>query len=791
MLELKIMFIKTKPNKLNCMKKYLSIIMVLIIASSCAMQENYEDYILEKNVNGATLGYSPKSGVKIIMNKGFKFKDLNKNGKLDIYEDWRLPVDERAKDLASKMSVEQIAGLMLYSAHQSIPGAAAGFGAATYNGRSYGESGVNAWALSDAQKAFLKDDNLRHVLITSVESPEVAARWNNMMQAYVEGIGLGIPGNTSSDPRHSLAIDAEFNAGAGGEISVWPDELGLAATFDPGIVKQFGDIASQEYRALGITTALSPQIDLGTEPRWYRIYMTFGESPELSRDMGRAYIDGFQTSEGKAEISDGWGFNSVNAMVKHWPSGGAEEGGRDGHWAFGKFAVYPGNNFETHLIPFTEGAFKLEGKTKMASAVMPYYTISYNQAKDGTNYANGFSKYIVTDLLREKYGYDGVVCTDWMITANEGATPNIFEGKPWGVEELSIAERHHIAIMAGMDQFGGNNEMGPIIEAYQMGVKEHGEAFMRNRFEQSAVRLLRNIFRLGLFENPYLNPSESASIVGNPNYMKAGYDAQVKSVVMLKNKAEVLPVKGRKKVYIPETTYPSTKDWWGNTSPERIDFPINKGILNSYYDLTNNPEEADFALVFVSSPHVNADGGGYDINDRTAGGNGYVPISLQYRPYTAVDARAHSIAAGDPVIDPAITNRSYLGKTTTVSNTKDLDTILSTKRQMRDKPVIVVVNANRPMVFNEFENQVDGIIVRFGVGEQAVLDIVSGKAEPSGLLPLQMPANMTTVEKQMEDVPFDMECHVDSEGNKYDFAFGLNWKGVINDSRTMKYSHKR
>lgn len=771
-------------------KLYLSILGISMLALGYS-QNSYE---VVTNKKGATLGYSPNSGVTILTVNGLKFKDLNKNGKLDPYEDWRLPADVRAKDLAKQMSVEQIAGLMLYSGHQAIPANAKGFAAGTYNGKTFKESGLQPWALSDAQKKFLKDDNLRHVLIVGVQSPEVAAKWNNEMQAYVEGIGLGIPANNSSDPRHSGQVTgstvAEFNAGAGGEISVWPDGLGMAATFDPALVKQFGHIAAQEYRALGIATALSPQIDLATEPRWYRASMTFGESPELATDMARAYIDGFQTSTGVDEIKDGWGYKSVNAMVKHWPSGGPEEGGRDGHWAFGKFAVYPGSNFETHLKPFTEGAFKLDGKTGMASAVMPYYTISYNQAKDGTNYGNGFSKYIITDLLRDKYKYDGVVCTDWGITKNEGKTPGDFEGKPWGAEALTVAERHYLALMAGMDQFGGNNEIAPILEAYKMGEKDKGEAFIRNRFEQSAVRLLRNIFRLGLFENPYLNPQESSKIVGNPEFMQAGYDAQVKSIVMLKNKNNVLPIAEKKTVFVPKIFVPAVKDWWGNWTQPRLVSPVNTELLEKYYNVTEDPSKADFAIVFISSPYSNNDGGGYDKNDRKAGGNGYVPITLQYGTYTATDAREHSIAAGDPVVDPSITNRSYKNKTVTASNTMDLKTVLDTKEMMGDKPVIVVANVSRGMIFNEFEDKVDGILVRFSVSEQPVLDIISGKSEPSGLLPMQMPASMSAVEKQYEDVPFDMECHKDTEGNLYNFGYGLNWKGVINDARTQKYGLK-
>lgn len=735
------------------------------------------DFIIVKNKTGPDIGYSGTSGIKIINNNGLSFKDLNRNGKLDKYEDWRLPVDTRAKDLAQQMTIEQIAGLMLYSGHQSIPSNPRGFGAGTYNGKPFPESGLPASALTDQQKKFLEQDNLRHVLITRVQSPEIAAQWNNNIQAFVEGIGLGIPANNSSDPRHNAIATTEYNAGAGGTLSMWPEQLGLAATFDPELVEEFGRIASEEYRALGITTALSPQIDLGTEPRWNRINGTFGEDPRLSAAMARAYVDGFQTSTGKKEIKDGWGYSSVNAMIKHWPGGGPEEGGRDAHFAYGKFAVYPGNNFEDHLIPFTEGAFKLKGKTKMASAVMPYYTISFGQDKKyGENVGNAYSKFLITDLLRNKYNYDGVVCTDWMVTADEGKSPDVFLGKSWGVETLTVVQRHYKVLMAGADQFGGNNDAKPVIEAYNMGVKEFGEPFMRKRFEQSAVRLLRNIFRVGLFENPYLDTAETKQIVGNPNFMKKGYEAQLKSLVLLKNKSNVLPVAKNKTIYIPRRVYPARRDWFGNMTEEKIEYPVNMDLVKKYFNVTDDPSKADLAFVFVESP----DGGvGYEKADKEKGGNGYVPISLQYGPYTAGNARAESIAAGDPVIDPDNKNRSYKGKSYTASNHADLKTILDTKESMKDKPVIVIVEVSRPMVFEEFENKVDGILVSFGVQNQAILDILSGKNEPSGSLPLQMPANMNTVESQHEDKPRDMQPHVDSEGNTYDVGFGLNWKGKI------------
>jgi len=765
---------------------YLSI-MGLLNTTIAQQLETTGNFKTITNKNGPTLGYSPASGVKIITVNGLNFKDLNKNGKLDKYEDWRLDVEDRARDLASKLTVEQIAGLMLYSGHQAIPAPPRGFGAATYNGKPFKESGAKASDLTDQQKKFLSEDNLRHVLVTRVESPEIAAVWNNNIQALVEGLGTGIPANNSSDPRNSAVASTEYNAGAGGSISMWPEELGLAATFDPALVQKFGEIASKEYRALGIATALSPQIDLGTEPRWNRMVGTFGEDPQLAADMARAYVDGFQTSAGSAEIKNGWGYHSVNAMVKHWPSGAPEEGGRDGHFAYGKFAVYPGNNFQEHMVPFLEGAFKLSGKTKKASAVMPYYTISYNQdKKNGENVGNGFSKYIITDLLRNKYGYDGVVCTDWLITADEGKTPDIFAGKSWGVEKMTIAERHYKVLMAGVDQFGGNNASGPVLEAFQMGVKEHGEAFIRKRFEQSATRLLRNIFQVGLFENPYIDPAVSKQTVGNAEFMKAGYEVQQKSIVLLKNKGSVLPIAKGRTVYIPKRFIPASKDWFGSITPEKMEYPVNMDLVKKYFNVTEDPAKADIALVFVKGPIA---GTGYDKADRETG-NGYVPISLQYGPYKAEYARAQSIAAGDPVIDPSITNRSYKGKTITATNHTDLKLILDTKALMAGKPVIVSMALSNPSVVNEFEKEVNGIIVSFGVQDQALLDILSGTATPSGLLPVQMPANMKTVEEQKEDLPHDMDCHVDSEGNKYDFSFGLNWKGVIKDARTAKYKKK-
>ena len=720
-------------------------------------EQQVDSFMLVTQKEGPTLSYSPQSGVKLLTEDGYAFKDLNRNDSLDAYEDWRLTPQERAADLASKLSKEEIAGLMLYSSHQAVPSA----------------------ELTEDQKKFLSKDHLRAVLITSVESPRTAAQWNNRMQAFIEGLDHGIPANTSSDPRHEAKATTEYNAGAGGHISQWPTSLGLAATFDPQLMYRFGEIASEEYRALGIATALSPQVDIATDPRWTRFSGTFGEDPLLATEMARAYCDAFQTTPD----TRGWGMRSVNAMVKHWYGYGAQEGGRDSHFASGKYAVYPGNNLAEHKLSFIDGAFKLEGGTEMASAVMPIYSILWNQDPSGENVGGSYSQWLIQKQLREEAKFEGVVCTDWGITKDMKVLDSPMGGKPWGVESLTEAERHYKILQAGVDQYGGNNEIGPVLAAYDMWAKAQGEKSARQRFEQSARRLLLNVFRVGLFEHPYLDPEASEKIVGNPQFMQEGYEAQLKSVVMLKNHDnKTLPMDKRYKVYVPKRHFPAIPGLWGGISEEKTVEPIDPALVRKYYEVVEQPEQADFAICLIEEPST---GFGYSAADVKRGGNGYVPYSLQYDDYKAVDARSVSIAGGDPM--EKFTNRSYKGKTVKAYNRDDMLMVSETKRAMGEKPVIVILETGRPVVLSEIEPKADAILVSFNVQHQALLDIISGKNEPSALLPMQMPADMKTVEEQNEDVPRDMRCYQDADGNTYDFAFGLNWQGVIKDERVKNY----
>ena len=392
--------------------------------------------------------------------------------------------------------------------------------------------------------------------------------------------------------------------------------------------------------------------------------------------------------------------------------------------------------------------------------------------KNGENVGNSYSRYMIHDLLREKYGYDGVVCTDWGITGNQGPEVDEFGSRCFGVEGLSEAERHLRIIENGVDQFGGNSDIVPILEAYELGCKKHGEAWMRARMEQSAKRLLRNMFLCGLFENPYLISEESQKIVGCQEHLEAGFEAQLKSVVMLKNNG-VLPIQERMKVYVPERHIKARKNFFRMMDAAKDVPGASKEVIEQYFEWVDTLEEADAALVFVESPLSD----GYSVEDRENGGNGYVPITLQYRPYTAEKARKCSIAGGDPREN--FTNRSYQGKTNTAANESDLDLIIEAKEKLGKKPVIAVIRMHHPMVMAELEPYADAILVDFGVTQKAICELICGKHEPKGRLPVQLPADMETVELHCEDKPHDMKPYVDTVGNVYDFGYGLDWSGIV------------
>jgi beta-glucosidase len=293
---------------------------------------------------------------------------------------------------------------------------------------------------------------------------------------------------------------------------------------------------------------------------------------------------------------------------------------------------------------------------------------------------------------------------------------------------------------------------------------------MRARFEQSAIRLLKNMFRVGLFENPYLDVAETISTVGHPDFMEAGYRAQLKALVLLKNSNGVLPLSQEVKVYIPGRFIPASRNFFGREMPEQYAKSLKSALASRYFYLTDNPAEADVAIVVIVNLQ-NGRAAGYSMEDAEKGGNGFLPITSQYGPYTSTEARETSLA-GD-AREGDVLNRTYKGKTLEARNSADLELVMKTVKAMKGKPVVVVLKMSNPTVVSKIEKEVQGLLINFNVQDQAVLDIISGKAEPSGLLPLQMPADMAKLERRMEDVPFDIEVHVEGNGNIYISALCL------------------
>ena len=479
------------------------------------------------------------------------YRDLNHNGKLDVYEDVSQPIEKRVDDLLSQMTLEEKAGQLFINGvavnkDGSIafnPALADGFAAsrpaAMDNIGKLKMSHFNVWQLPD--------------------DPGIVAKWYNRIQKYAEGTRLGIPVTMASDPRNHFS-NTIFSMSAKG-FSQWPEPPGFAAIGDENLVRRFADIVRQEFLAVGIRESLFPQIDLATEPRWPRISGNFSEDAELTARLAKPYIEGLQTSDLH---------NGVATMTKHFPGGGPQNEGLDSHFPFHKGQIYPGKKFDYHLIPF-EAAFEAN-----TASIMPYYGIPVGQTDEDV--AMSFNKTIITKLLREKYKYDGVVCTDWGLITDSKTPTWTWPARAWGVENLGEADRVKKAIDAGVDQFGGENRPELVLQLVREG------KLTEARIDQSVRRLLRQKFQLGLFDNPYVDEAKATRVVGNPEFQKEADAAQRRSMTLLKNDKNTLPLKPSKlKIYVK------------NVNPE---------LAAQYGTVVNSPKEADIAIVRLNTPWV-------------------------------------------------------------------------------------------------------------------------------------------------------------------------------------------
>ena len=478
------------------------------------------------------------------------YRDLNKNGKMDVYEDSSQSVDARVGDLLKQMTLEEKAGLMF------INGARV-----NEDGSIDDKPGKGMFAFAPNALKLVQGQKMNHFNLWAVPSPEMLAKWYNSMQHYMQdSTRLGIPMTIASDPRNHFA--SNVFAMSAHSFSQWCEPLGLGAIGDSALTRQFADVSRREYLAVGIREALHPQIDLATEPRWPRISGTFGEDAQLTARMAKAYILGYQ--------GDKLDSNSVACMTKHFPGGGPQKEGLDPHFPFQKGQVYPGNNFKYHLIPF-EAAFAAH-----TAAIMPYYGVPMGQTSENVGFS--YNKEIITGLLRNTYHFDGVVCTDWGLVTDANMGSFVWPARAWGVENLSREDRVKKIIDAGCDQFGGENCPEIVVQLVKSG------KLTEARIDSSARRLLRQKFELGLFDHPFVDESKVGQVVGNEESMKAGEASQRRAMTLLKNENKVLPLApGKLKIYIRN---------------------IDSAVASRYGTVVSDPGKADIAILRLKTPFV-------------------------------------------------------------------------------------------------------------------------------------------------------------------------------------------
>ncbi|MHA7180589.1 glycoside hydrolase family 3 protein [Arthrobacter sp. MDB2-24] len=539
---------------------------------------------------------------EIIRVDGRSFRDLDGNGTLTPYEDWRLSPEERATDLVARLSLEEKAGQLM---HASLTGRG------TYDRAVFSR--------------LLEERHITTFISRLGVGAGTLASEHNDLQALAEQQPFGIPLKISTDPRNGFTV-TEGQTVSNGDFTPFPDPIGMGAVDDPETTKAMADIIRREYRAVGIHEALSPQADLATEPRWTRINGTFGATGEEVREHVQAYVEGMQGG------SDGLTPDSVATVVKHWVGYGAQVNGYDSHYYYGRYAAFPGNNFEEHLTPY-EGAFAAG-----ASGIMPTYSILQDLERNGTaveQVGANHNEYLLQDVLRGEYGFDGVITSDWGIANDCPASclalrpPLSFvgahgAGMPWGVEDLTLAERYASAVNAGVDIIGGSDKPQYILEAVGQGLL--GE----ERVDEAARRVLQQKFELGLFENPYVDVSAAERIVGSTKSAKAGDAAQAASLTLLSNDG-VLPVSRRdvRKVFLSGIDADAARD--------------------AGFTPVATPAEADLAVVRLADPRGGADLTDLDFSGDEPGYQALLAASDAGIPTVAVPNLARPLILGNVV----------------------------------------------------------------------------------------------------------------------------------------------
>jgi beta-glucosidase len=571
------------------------------------------------------------------------------------YRNAALPIEDRVTDLLSRLTLAEKAGLMFHTMIAVEPDGTI--------------AGGNE--MIPSASALLQGKLINHVNILTFAPvpPERLATWHNRIQEIAAGIGHGIPVTVSTDPRHGVVDNPATSAAAGG-FSAWPEPIGLGATRDPALVREFADIVRQEYLATGIRVALHPMADLATEPRWARTNGTLGSDADVVSSLISAYVLGLQ--------GDTLGPSSVAAMVKHFPGAGPQKDGEDAHFPYGREQVYPGGMWDYHLKPF-EAAFRAG-----VAQVMPYYGMPVDTSYEEVGF--GFNREILQGLLRERYGFDGVVCTDWGLVTDAVIMGTDMPARAWGAEHLDRHTRVERILAAGADQLGGEHCPELIIDLVTDG------RVPESRIDVSARRILRDKFRLGLFDDRrYVDPAVAARVAGKPAFRAAGLSAQRRCVVVLTDRPArpgarpVLPLNEGICVHL-----------------DGVD-PV---VAAGYAKVVDDPALADVAIVRRAAPY-DPRGGGFEAFFHAG----------------RLEWTAEELA---PV----------LGLTAAL-------------------PTVVDVWLDRPAVLTPLTGTAAALTGSFGASDEALLDVLFGRSPATGTLPFELPSSMAAVAASREDVPND------------------------------------
>ena len=712
----------------------------------------------------------PVIGVRsraILTIDGKQFKDSNGNGTLDVFEDWRLNETCRARDLLTKMSVNEKIGLM---------GEGSTIGSGTTDGV------LPASAITN-----IKDVKLRQALIRfgNLSSSALATYLNNV-QELCESEPNAIPFIVTADPVHGMGMATNATTGimtaiTTAAVTPWPYPMGLGAANDITLTRAYGDAVRREFKALGFRWQLGPMADVATEPRWARVQNTFGENAHAVGNHARACVEGFQ-GDGKGGLKNG-----IAATIKHFPGAGAAEGGKDSHSRPGRYNVFPGGYFVYHQIAF-KNAF-----TAKPAAVMPCYSIFKGQLDwEPEQTGSIYSHSLITEYMKTELGFSGLVTSDWGTLGNTA----------WGVEALTPAQRAALFLQAGAHQ-AGSDSTNIFRDSFAQGLITEAQ------IDAAGEKVLEISFRLGMFENPYVDPAAATAEVRSIANRTEGFIAQKKAIVILKNRehtttantgAKYMPIDGARR----NTDGGVTNDTNGNGSVEVFFDGMTDSLAGSdIYDDAFQPYD------YKSAVGTTADGGvSIAVTEATSaatadiavlritarkgtymGLDKGVPLSFD-APFTGTSTDANYAAAvkdAQKVIDLLRIRDGYtnsLGVAIPAAN-PSLKIIVV---MHMDRPGIVKPIVNGLTTLNEtlgvagsyplFSNPanvsttglvgVDAFLVDFGAYDRAVLDVLFNKNVPataagvtpvyvygSSRLPIEIPSGDAEVDAQFEDMPAD------------------------------------